>query len=241
MNKVGSRLGLALAGIVLLTATARGEEPAPDPETPEIPEKPDPVDAPALDPAMVTRLHDLYDKHDYVGVRRELLAAYKTTAHPSLLFALGQVELALDHYQVAIDYYERFIATRPSQEQIDLAGQAVAAARLQLSKQKPRRHRQWHAADTGLAVIGSLFVATGAGLFVEGRHVSFDHSGSLTDYDARIDRARLLQWGGAGAGTVGAIVIATTVLRWRLRPEDGYEVTASASGAGASVTVGGRW
>ncbi len=238
------RSGAAIIAVGLMATAAHAEEPEPDPvpiETPapaadETPKAPD-----TLDEATVARLRALYDKRDYQGVKRELLAAYQATPHPSLLFALGQVELALEHYQAAIDYYDRFIATKPPQEQIDLAQQALGAARIQLAKQKPRRHRAWHRADTVLVAGGGVALVTATALLVGGHHLATNHNGSLTDYDARIDRAELLQWSAAGLGAVGVITAGLAVLRWRLRPEDGYEVRATASASTASLQVVGRW
>src|SRR5262245_20483431 len=59
----------------------------------------------------LARVRQLYDKGDFVHARDELLEAYKHEPRPDLLFALGQVELNIGHYQRAIDYYEQFIAT----------------------------------------------------------------------------------------------------------------------------------
>jgi hypothetical protein len=78
------------------------------------------------------RLRAMYEKRDFPGVKRELLAAYRATPHPSLLFALAQVELSLENYQAAIDLYDRFIATGPPADQIGLArqqGRGTAPAR----------------------------------------------------------------------------------------------------------------
>jgi tetratricopeptide (TPR) repeat protein len=225
--------------VALATAPAFADEPV---EPPADPPAEAPVESapPELDPATVARLRELYDKKDYVAARQELLAAHAKTKHPQLLFALGQVELNLQHYPDAIAYYEQFLATNPPQEQIDLAQQAIGAARIQLANQKPRRHRHWHLTDTLIVVGGGLALGGGAGLFAYGRHKSLDDNGTLTDYERRVDRARTMQVTGIAVGAVGVLAITTALVRWRLRPEDGYEVTVSTR-HGTTASVGWRW
>lgn len=210
----------------------------PEPPKPEVP-KPEPEQAPE-DPTMA-KIRSLYDAKDFVGVRRELIAAYQKTPDPALLFALGQVEIQLEHYQAAIDYYEKFIAAKPPQDQIDLAQQAIAAARLQIAKQKPPRHRYWTGGDTALVITGGAAIAAATGAFVYAHHMATITDGTLTDYDHRLDRARLLQISAVAAGAAGAVTIGLAIARWRLRPEDGYELSATATGGGGTVWLGGRW
>lgn len=227
--------------VALATTHAFADEPPVEPPAePAVPPVEAEPKAPELDPATVARLRELYDKKDYAAVRQELIAAHAKTKNPQLLFALGQVELNLQHYAEAIAYYDQFLATNPPQEQVDLAQQALGAARIQLANQKPRRHRSWWIADTLIVVGGGLAIGGGAGLFAYGRHKSLDQSGTLTDYEQRVDRARRLQLTGIGVGAVGVAAIAVALVRWRLRPEDGYEVTVS-TGNGAAASVGWRW
>jgi len=232
------RLALILV-LASATRVAADDEPSEPPPAEPAP-APEPAPTPELDPALVARLRALYDQHDYVGVRRELAAAHRATGNPQLLFALGQVELQLRHYQAAIDHYERFIATHPPRDQIDLAQQAIGAARIQLANQPPRRHRHWQLADTLISIGGGLAIAGGAGLVAYGHRESLDRDGTLTDYAARVDRARTLQWTGAGLGAAGVLAIAIAIVRWRLRPEDGYEIVA-AGGDGAGASAEWRW
>lgn len=224
--------------MLLALATPAFADPVPEPVPPEPPAVveaplPKPVE---LDAAAVAKLRELYEKKDYLAVRRELLIAHAKTKDAQWLFALGQVELQLQHFEKAIDYYEQFIATSPPQEQIDLAQQAIGAARIQLANQKPRRHRYWTLADTLFVVGGGLAIGGGTGLFAYGHRKSLDDSGTLTDYDKRVDRARTLQITGASVGAVGVVAVAIALVRWRLRPEDGYEVSVTPDGASASVS-----
>lgn len=198
-----------------------------------------------VDPQVMVRIRELYEQKDYAGVKRELLAAYETTKHPSLLFALGQVELNLENYAAAIEYYEAFIATGPAEEQIALAQQAIGAARIRIVTPKPEpvkppppRRREWFVSDTVVVAAGGTLALAGAGLFAYGRHLGNDRDGSLTDYDERVDRARTLQWTGTGMAALGVLAVGITLVRWRLRPHDespDLVVTPS------SVTVSTRW
>ena len=215
----------ALAIVALFAMTARADE-APTPP----------------DDAVMIRIRELYEQGDYVGVRRELLAAYEQYKHPSLLFALGQVELNLENYQAAIDYYEKFIATAPGDEQIALAQQAIGAARMRISQPKPEirptpqpkpRVREWYRSDSIVVAAGGGAVVLGAAFVLYGRKLGNDHSGSLAADDDRTDRARAYQYTGVGVAAAGVVAVGVALVRWRLRPHD--EIVVSASPTGAAV------
>lgn len=235
MNRWGA-VTLAIA-IAATPARAQEPDPAPEPEGPVVP---------------IDEIRELYMRGDYAGVRRRLLEAYEVSPQPSLLFALGQVELNLGNYQAAITHYEQFIATGPSEEQIALAQQAIGAARMRLAQPKrvetpppverPRvPPRRWYTEDTGLVALGGASLAVGAGLFVYGRRLAHDRSGTLSQYDARVDQARTTQWIGSGIAAAGVLVIGATILRWRLRPDGDERVSASVTGDSAQLVVSGRW
>ena len=224
----------AFAILALVASRARAQEPPSDAPTPP-------------DDAVMIRIRELYEQRDYDGVRRELLVAYEQYKHPSLLFALGQVELNLENYQAAIEYYEKFIATGPGEEQIALAQQAIGAARMRISQPKPDpvqppappkpRVREWYRSDTIVVAAGGAAALLGAGFVLYGRKLGNDHGGSLAAYDERVDRARAYQYTGAGVAAIGVVAIGVALVRWRLRPHD--EVVVTASGTSAAVTV--RW
>jgi tetratricopeptide (TPR) repeat protein len=139
------------------------------------------------------------------------------------LFALGQVELNIGHYQKAIDYYEQFIATDPGTEQVALAQQAIGAARARLAEKpaiaapsRPLPHRQWDTDDTGIAALGGATLLVGVGLFIYGHQLSGDASGTLAEYNDRLSQAQLTQWIGVGCAAAGALAIGAAVVRWHL-------------------------
>jgi tetratricopeptide (TPR) repeat protein len=203
----------------------------------------------------VARGRRLYDQGDFGHARDELLAAYQLEPRPELLFALGPVELNLGRFAQAIDYYQRFIATSPAADQIALAQQAIGAARARLAENsaapprppprppappRPPPQPRWDDADSGLAVLGGAIMALGGGLVVYGHHRAGDHSGRLSQYNDRLSTASLDEWGGAGCMVVGAAVLGSGLVRWRLHLVDA-EVQPLAAPRAAGVTWVQRW
>jgi tetratricopeptide (TPR) repeat protein len=211
------------------------------------------ADEPEGRPVLPPDLRKAYEEGDYEAVRRELLKAYAITPRTEFLFALGQVELNLGNYEAAIRYYEQFIARGPSDEQIALAQQAIGAARGRMAQPKPKPTpppppppkpqvppRQWHTEDTGLVALGGAAMLVGGGLLYYSHRLGSDHSGTLSDYDQRVELSRTTMWTGAGVAGAGAIVIGITLLRWRLRP-DGSDLSASVGPGAGTFVLTGRW
>jgi tetratricopeptide (TPR) repeat protein len=195
----------------------------------------------------LARVRELYDKGDFAHARDELLAAYKLDARPELLFALGQVELNLGHFEKAIEYYEQFIASGPAAEQVALAQQAIGAARARLAEKppvvappRPPPHREWDIADSGIAAAGVTTILAGAGMFAYSHQLTGDHSGTLSAYNARLSRATVTEWAGAGCVAAGALAVAGAVLRWRVHLVDS-EIQPTAAPRTAGITWVRRW
>lgn len=187
----------------------------------------------------LARVRALYDQGDFVHARDELLAAYAIEPRPELLFALGQVEINLGHYQAAIDYYQRFLATGPAAEQVSLAQQAIGAARTRLADKPvpppPPPRRQWDVVDTVLAASGGAALLAGGGLVFYTHTLTENHRGTLREYNDRFARANLTKWTGIASLAGGAILVSTALLRWRLHLVGGeLQPTASATTAGAA-------
>ena len=195
----------------------------------------------------LAKVRALYDRGDFLHARDELLAAYQLEPRPELLFALGQVELNLGHFETAIAHYERFIATGPAEDQIALAQQAIGAARARLTdkpivapppRPPPRRH--WDSIDTTIAALGGATLATGAGLMIYGERLGTDHTGSLAAYERRVTRANRDQWIGAGCLAAGALAVGAAVLRWRIHLTE-VELQPIAAPHTAGVSWIQRW
>jgi tetratricopeptide (TPR) repeat protein len=197
------------------------------------------------DDEVMIKIRELYAQGDLLGVRRELLAAYEATKHPSLLFAIGQIEFNLKNWQAAIEWYEKFIATSPLEEQVALAQQGIGAARIEMQRERDRpppppppqpRRREWHRSDTITVAIGGGAAVLGTAAFLYGRRLGNDHGGTLSEYDDRTERARLLQWSGGVVFVAGLVTAGITLVRWRLRPHDEIEITATGTGAQVRFT-----
>jgi tetratricopeptide (TPR) repeat protein len=215
---------------------ARADEPAPDQPAPQSADD------------HIAKARELHDKGDFEGARAEIAAAYKLEPRPELLFALGQLEFNLHHYQAAIDYYERFEATQPAAEQAAIAEQAIGAARAELSRPAaittpppaaqpfaPPAHRKWDGLDTGLAAFGGLAVLAGGGLALEAAHLSRDGSGTLSEYDGRISTARHVRIIAAASAGAGIVAIGAALIRWRIHLVTSIEVQASPGNVGVSL------
>lgn len=207
-------------------------------------------DGTAASDAGLQRARELYAHGDFAQAREALLAAYERDPRPALLFALGQVELKLGHYQAAIDYYERFTATDPDPSQAALAEQAIGAARMALSRPPPQPQpqpatprrppqREFDKLDSALVLGGGLAAAASGILFYEMSQLANDRSGTLAAYQHRVDRARLARVGGVAVAATGAIAIAAALVRWRLHLVD-TEVEIQVAPTGVGVTVGRR-
>jgi tetratricopeptide (TPR) repeat protein len=223
------RLAVAALVVTALVAPAAAQ---PDPET---------VDQ------HLARVRELYDTGDFTHARDELLAAYQLEARPELLFALGQVELNLGHFQKAIEYYEQFLASGPAADQVALAQQAIGAARARLAEKppvvvppRPPPHRAWDGIDTGITVLGATALGIGAGLFAYGRQLAGDRSGTLSAYNHRLSQAAITEWVGVGGAAAGVLAIAGALVRWRVHLIDG-ELQPIAAPRTAGLAWVGRW
>jgi len=225
------------------------------------------ADEPCNTECRITRARSLLEHGDAKAARSELVSAYKSDPRPDLLFALGQVELNLGNFQVAIDYYEKFIATEPGEEQVSLAEQGIGAARLRLSQpegSEPEkqivppnpitivapppvgvqqryvtRPREWDRENTGLVALGGAAMAGGGVLLYYAQHQADDHTGTLSEYDGRLHDARITRLTGAGVATAGVLVIGAALVRWRM--SGGVDVIAAAGTGSAAMAIGGRW
>ncbi len=191
----------------------------------------------------MAKIRELYKAGDFEGVRAELIAQYDHKPDPALLFALGQVELNLGNYESAISYYEKFIATNPSDDQVALAQQGIGAARFRLKepdrgppdvKVDPTKGlpegdgtqetppseepppvpagKRWTVTHTGFVAFGGAAVLLGAGLLYYSHSMANDHSGTLSEYDRRLDQARTTKWTALGIAAAGTLIVGVTLV-----------------------------
>jgi len=59
----------------------------------------------------------------------ELKTAYALDPQPPLLYAMGQIHVQLGECEIAVTYYERFLAAKPARDLANLARQAIDACR----------------------------------------------------------------------------------------------------------------
>lgn len=199
--------------------------------------------APPEDVLVRVRAH--FARGELEEARALLLDAYAATPRPDLLFALGQVEFNLGDYRAAIAYYERYLATSPASEQAALAQQAIGAARARVAivepPPRPARVREWDGVNTGLVALGGATIIIGAGLATYGHRLGDDRSGTLSEYDRRLDRSLTLQWAGAACGALGAAVIGAAIVRWRVRRVDEPRIAPIVSPEAVGLVVERRW
>nr|MBA2539065.1 tetratricopeptide repeat protein [Deltaproteobacteria bacterium] len=229
---------LAIAWLCVATATAFADgEPEVD-----------------VDAALV-RVRAHFAKGEIEAAKQLLLATYASTKRADLLFALGQAEYNLGHYKQAIDYYEQFLASNPETDATSLAHQAIGSARARLDapvveprpppppspRQPPQRARDWDGFNTALVIGGGAVAIAGGGLFAAGFRAGDDRSGSLTDYDRRLERSLLAQRAGVAIAAGGVVLVGIGLLRWSVRR---IEITPSppTSSAGTiGLAARGRW
>jgi tetratricopeptide (TPR) repeat protein len=199
----------------------------------------------------VEHVRGLLARGETMAAREELVKLHAQYADPQLLFALGQVELKLGNFDAAIDYYERFIATNPGPDHVGLAQQGIGAARAEMIRPKPkldpppplpvvppappRFERRWDLGDTILLATGGASLVAGGVLIGHAYRLGNDTSGTLAEYDDRLEHAESRRITGIVLAGAGALAIGIAVARWRLDRTLVIEATPN------QLTVSGRW
>jgi hypothetical protein len=203
-------------------------------------------------PCRVERVREMRTRGELHEARAELVKLFAQYEKPELLFALGQVEFNLANYAAAIDYFERFIATNPGPDHVGLAQQGIGAARAELIRPKPKQpdpprplppappprfERRWDLAGTIIVATGGAAIATGGALLYSAHQLGNDTSGTLAEYDDRLEHANSRRLTGIISGALGAFAIGYAIVRWRFD----RTLVVTPTGDGLAASVSGRW
>lgn len=204
------------------------------------------ADEPCELPCHVAKVRELLASGEAIAARDELVRLHAQYAQAELLFALGQVELQLENYEAAITYYERFIATNPGEDQVSLAQQAIGAARMAIARPKtdprpivvappPKFERRWNGFGTLLVVTGAASLVTGGALLYNAHQLGNDTSGTIGEYDDRLEHAEARRVTGYAFGAAGVLAVAVALVRWR------FDLTPSAGSIAGRRRAHGSW
>lgn len=71
--------------------------------------------------------------------------------------------------------------------------------------------KRWTVTRTGFVAFGGAAVLLGAGLLYYSHSMGNDHSGTLSEYDRRLDQARTTKWTALGIAAAGTLIVGVTV------------------------------
>jgi len=79
--------------------------------------------------AHVERATELHSRGNYGDAANELAIAYSLDPAPDMLFALGQLSAKVNHCARAVQYYKRFLASKPEAQAAAAASEAIEACK----------------------------------------------------------------------------------------------------------------
>ena len=202
---------------------------------------------------------------NFEEARTQLEAAYAFDPKPELLFALGQVSVKLERCKDAIDYYERFLATKPSAKASSDTKQAIESCQAKLAAAAPppppppaadpapspppsveKKRSRWYEDKIGGVLVVSGVAAGAAGLvFYLGARSDLDEAEAATDlmtYEDRVDSAHTKRTFSVVLFASGAVLVGAGIARYMLRDGgDGKErsVAVVPTSGGGLVTFSG--
>jgi tetratricopeptide (TPR) repeat protein len=236
------RVALVVAAVV---AIAAGPALADDQTTEQSGEHPDGLDS-------IGRIRRLMQDRQYAEARDLLLQVYKLGPKPELLFTLGQVEFNLEHFQAAIDYYQKFLDSNPGPDETALAQQAIGAARARLvapppkvierEAPRPAYDRDWDAWSTSLVAVGGATAIAGTIVWLRGYRLGHEEANSTARlYGERLDRAKKWQWIGAGIATAGAVIAGAAFVRFAVHRVEVAPIAPGASPGAIGLALEHAW
>jgi tetratricopeptide (TPR) repeat protein len=228
------------------------------------------VPAPAADPdqdvaAIVERAEAYFLDQKYAESSEMFSNAFEISGQPKYLYARAQAERLGGNCTLALQLYDRFLATQPAEP---AAGQARVnrercervvpdveevpppppEAEPDPSSPPPRDERlmrAWYRDPWGGALVGSGVVLTAVGGGVLGLAISGDRDApDASTEDAFIDdkdQARVQQRAGIAVVSIGAALVVAGAIRWAIvgtrarRSNTAWEARVDRYGAGAAL------
>jgi tetratricopeptide (TPR) repeat protein len=173
----------------------------------------------------------------------ELKAAYALEPKPDLLFAIGQINVKLERCDEAIDYYEKYLATKPSAQAQSDTQQAIDTCKAQIAAAQPppppppgsdspflpassgphdtSARSPWYKDKIGDALVigGAAATVVGLVLYVGARGDLDDaeSASSVARYDELVDSAHSKRTWSVVMFGGGAVLVGAGVVRYMMR------------------------
>ncbi len=201
----------------------------------------------------------LHDGQQFEQARGELVVAYALDPDPSVLYAIGQLEVKLEHCDQAILFYDRFTAASPDLAISAGVADAVDACKAKLATKPPivapapvappvalAHAHHWYKDRLGLGLLGGGVALGIAGVFTyRAAHADLDAADAAKTYarqEELVDRAHrkrtyAVLFGGAAAAVTFAAVIRFVVLE-RTPESRGFVVVPAADGGLVAWSTG---
>lgn len=128
---------------------------------------------------------------------REFRAAYEIDPDPVLFYSLAVAERLAGRCPAAVDYYRRFLASKPNAERTEAAHAGIAmcqprAAGAPCPPPPPAPPRPWYRSPAGVAIAaGAVGASIGIGYLIASSSTSSGASAAAfsDDFEAQLDRA----------------------------------------------------
>jgi tetratricopeptide (TPR) repeat protein len=124
---------------------------------------------------------------------REFRAAYEIDPEPVLFYSLAVAERLAGRCPAAVDYYRRFLASKPNAERTEAARAGIAMCQPQAAGAPcPPPPRPWYRSPVGVAIAaGVVGVSIGTGYLIGASSTSSSASTAAfsDDFEAQLDRA----------------------------------------------------